>query len=274
MIRQNFRGFIRVTSKIINYTLPVVVAVFGVAVGLDKKIDDISKLESWQYTTIDFVLNYLWLSVILWAILNPLLKWVDKNMCSSFQEKLIRTILEEIYKKTRPDKAHDGNYRVTLFKYRTFSWAMLFSFKNPVGGWLSPYERSGHQRRSTKQRWKVNLEKPSSNQGVAGKCYAESDSIHLTDLITCSNFQSTGARKAKKRYAKLTHVSEDFITIKNSKDPDYEWPKSFWGIKILANGKPWGVLLIDSTLPNIGDDVDLIETTSDHLDFLNTILTT
>ncbi len=272
MDRKTFRTPIKFVCLIMQVLFSVSAILYGSAIVIFKKHSGSVPGPQWWVDIVGFIVDWMWIPVVLWVGLNPLLKWVNASMCPKYKELLIRKMLDGFYKKVKPDQAHDGNFRVTLFKYRKFSWRKLIDFENPFGEWLCPYERTGFQKRGSKQRWKVCSDRPSENEGIAGKCFSQNNAIHIEELPSGSEFSIAGARDKKKKYARITYVNKSYIDKRMISEPNYEWPRSFWGIRVWAGGKPWGVLLIDSTLPNIGDKLDLLESATEPINFLDQIL--
>ena len=221
------------------------------------------------------ILSWGWIPVVSWVFLKPVHSKIESSLCPSSQEKIIEKLVAEIYDKLKPTGGDDSNFRVTLFKKRSFSWMMLFQLKNPFGGWLSPYERSGHQRRVSNKRWKVNAKSPSKNEGVAGACFARLDAISLKSLPSNADFLASGGKSRKKEYVKATKMELMELESRLKSDPHYVWPKSFWGVKILLSGRtPWGVLLIDSHFDEIGDEREIMTAVKDFLKMFDIVLST
>lgn len=225
----------------------------------------------WKWV-VGVVVDYGWIPVLIWLIFKPLIACLERHVCPPYKEKVVTKLIANLFNGTKPPKAHDGNFRVTLYKYRKFSFLVLFSFRWPWGEWLCPYERSGFQRLKSRSRWKVSLNKPSLNEGVAGRCFAQEDPIHLKDLPGGEQFREQGGRARKKEYARQTGMTFEAIQQRVANEPDYEWPRSFWGIRVICEGKPWGVVLIDSTLPDIGDPEYIGSIMTNFLDTVDVIL--
>ena len=272
--RKHIRAILLIICKIINFIFGALGILYGAATLIEKKYAGIIPGPDYNKKIINFFINYGWLPVLAWLILKPLISWLESKVCPPFKEKIIKSLVNKLFTDTKPEDAHDGNYRVTLYKYRKFSFRVLLNRKFPWGEWLCPYERSGFQRLTSKNRWKVSLNKPSLNKGVAGACFAQEDPIYLSQLPGTSEFRGQGGRGHKKLYAQKTNIDYEIVKNRVQTEPDYQWPRSFWGIRIISKGKPWGVLLIDSTLPEIDNNEYTKKLVSNFLDSIDLVLST
>ena len=205
-----------------------------------------------------FSLRWGWVGVPIAAGLELLRKWLKSSVRDRQTEKAIKRVINHFYDETKPADGMPINYRVTLFKYRRFSFTMLFAMcifrnkRNPWGGWLCPYERSSAFRNKTHVRWPASFEVISENKGVVGRVFCEGTAVRVEDLPAKSELKNS--EKKRREYAAATNCSLAWITKKARGKADI--PRSFWGTRVepSSDGVPWGVILIDSNLPKLSDD--------------------
>lgn len=204
-----------------------------------------------------FTMKWGWIGVPIMAILEVLRKWLTMNVRDKQTEKAIKKVIDYFYNETRPEDGLPINYRVTLFKYRKFSFVQLIklcafrSKRLPWKGWLAPYERSGSFRNRTWVRWPASLDDISQNKGVAGKVFCEGAMIRIEGLA--SKEQLSNNPRKRELYAKSTNCPVAWVDSKV--EAGGELPRSFWGtiVETSSSGAPWGVLLIDSNLEELAD---------------------
>lgn len=202
-----------------------------------------------------FSLRWGWLGVPIAAILELIRKWLVNCVRDRQTEKAIKRVVDYFFDETKPEDGKQINYRVTLFKYRKFSFtqlALMLVFKNkrnPWSGWLCPYERSGIFRNKTYVRWAASFEKVSENEGVVGRIFCEGTAVRIENLASKKELKES--EKKRREYAKETNCSEPWVRKKALGSGDV--PRSFWGTRVetSSNGTPWGVILIDSNLPEL-----------------------
>jgi len=270
--RKTFRWILLLACKLLSGIFGSLGVIYGSLILVHKKYSgQVLGPEYWK-SIVGFIVDFGWIPVLIWLILKPLIAFLEKNVCPPYKEKVVTKLVAKLFQGTKPANGHDGNFRVTLYKYRKFSFWVLLSFRWPWGEWLCPYERSGFQRLRSNSRWKVCLNKPSKNEGVAGLCFSQEDPIHLCNLPGREEFKGQGARALKKAYAKQTGITFELLQERIAAEPDYDWPRSFWGIRVICEGKPWGVVLIDSTLPDIGEADYIRNVMTNFLDTIDVIL--
>jgi hypothetical protein len=85
---------------------------------------------------------------------------------------------------------------------------------------------------------------PERSCGVAGQAWCNNADIYLPNLPDFSRADQL-KKRAVKKYAELTMVSEDWVRRKCPKS------RSFYAIKIKGAKGKWGVVVIDSTDPQL-----------------------
>ncbi len=166
----------------------------------------------------------------------------------------LRAVVDEVLNRFRDGVFghHGGDYahhRVTLFKHRRFR-LLGFDFNEggwPLSGWLVPIARSGHTAQKTNVRF-LAPDNTDRARGVAGRAWAaRSGTASATEL---PDVQRNTTPADIRQYAKQTNVSESWVRKRSPR------ARSLVGFTIeTPNGKPWGVLVVDSTNP----DLDLVK---------------
>lgn len=197
----------------------------------------------------------LWVLVVVAALVVAMA--IVKQMADPWVVEKLQFILDEyqgkVFKNLNVPKDHN---RVTLFKYRKglflrrhwqedgkSGWG-LFKTRRWYGNYLVPYMRSGHLTLKTKTVFFIDNENSARSQGLAGMAWSSGKVAILPDLPEIK--PSTGNGK-KESYAKVTKSSVRFLEryLAEGKTP----PRSMAAVPVECNGKPWGVIVLDSLTP-------------------------
>jgi hypothetical protein len=138
--------------------------------------------------------------------------------------------------------------RVTLFKKRDCRWRFGII---PSADWLCAVERSGHMTRR-KRKWFRAKDDGQFLEGVAGATWGESQTIHkdgLPHLVKGAQYIEI------ETYAKETFVNGSYVRKQLAKGAPI--PRSLCGIIVEVNSKPWGVIVIDSSLERLARKEDI-----------------
>jgi hypothetical protein len=134
--------------------------------------------------------------------------------------------------------SHD---RVTLFKKKDRRWRFgLF----PSNDWLCAVERTGHMTRR-RRKWMQANDDGQNYEGVAGATWCLGRTILKDGLPAVDN------EAGIESYAKETFVSVKYV--KKQLEKRASLPRSLCGILVEVNNKPWGVIVIDSSLEKLAD---------------------
>ncbi len=126
-------------------------------------------------------------------------------------------------------------HRLTLFKRLRFRcWVC----KWPWSGWLVPIERSGHTTQSTAAVFRAPDEAKRA-EGVAGNTWRASVVIFRENLPDVSSAAAPPQDVAD--YARQTWTTPELVARRRPS------ARSYVGIPLDVNGKPWGVVVLDST---------------------------
>lgn len=188
-------------------------------------------------------------SLAWWAI--PLLTFIG-GLAAYFKTQIgnkntwstVNTLLEE-YRSAIFDSREafagrpNHHERVTLFKYRKYRLAVC---NWPWTGWMIPVARTGVATlRRNIPRFRCPLGDPSRAEGVAGKTFANNVRVEASNL---PEVVSATDADTKSQYAADGFVTERWVQKKGTCAS-----RSLLGIPIEVKGKPWGVIVVDSTDP-------------------------
>jgi hypothetical protein len=185
-----------------------------------------------------YVALLLFATLCLWASQLVRTRYGDPWICET-----VKSLLEEM----RADifegqivSAHSD--RVTLFKKK--NWRMRFCCW-PVRDWLCSVERSDHMTRR-KRKWLRVQDNANEWECVGGTTWGMGRTI-LKDNLPLIKKGASGDQIVQ--YANETFVSFDYVEKQIAKKATL--PQSLCGIMVEVNHKPWGVIVIDSALPNL-----------------------
>jgi hypothetical protein len=175
----------------------------------------------------------------------------DKKFCDRWGYDAVKEMLEALREKGFPANTDQVHYhRVTLFRRKQWHlcWRMW-----PWSGWLIPVARSGHTTLNPRTSFLAPGDDPDKAEGIAGRCWStknvvlvpgEGSKILLPDLHAMGP-KSRDTYAPKIEYAKATFVSVDWVMKKQPHS------RSFLGIPVVVMGEPWGVIVVDSQMPEI-----------------------
>ncbi len=164
-------------------------------------------------------------------------------------KSLLDTMQRELFGELKdPDHRH----RVTLFCHRhRLRWFHLRSQQ----GWLVPVARSGHLTAKTTTCFRA-TDEPSDSQGIAGQAWLGSSLVFVPDSENepLPVIEPNSRPKDRKKYAENTFVSVEWVDAQLAKRPE-TLPRSFFAGRVEdAEGRPWGVLVIDSAQERLDED--------------------
>ena len=149
----------------------------------------------------------------------------------------IHRLLDSFQKHIFEKQSHEPQYfhRVTLFKYKGFVFIWR---KWPSSGWLVPVERSGHITQRSTSKFKV--PDNGSVEGIAGQVWVRNSvlTISLPDISSDSTAEEIAS------YAQRGFVSIEWVQSRLREKKTL--PRSICGVPVEVNGKPWGVIVVDS----------------------------
>ena len=173
--------------------------------------------------------------IIFWLLITQsaarLILWAMQSV-RPFDRTLIEKALNDIvsvYMEV-PDGG-DAIYRATLFKKRSCPG---------IGQWLGAAARSGNTNRC-RSIWSIDTSEVHKNTGMAGKCWHSGGFIKLTSIPTPTDAGTHKNQVHITQYCSATHMT--FDEYKNLKIES----SFFVAVCVKIGGKPWGVLVLDST---------------------------
>lgn len=139
----------------------------------------------------------------------------------------------------------DERSRVTLFRFQRWQFKR-WPWRPEKGGWLIAVKRSGEMQQDFKARFMVG-EELTENCGIAGKAWCDiADAIATGLPDVCSGKPK---QRAIKLYAKQTCTSPEWVRAKRPRS------RSFYAIKVRRKSKKWGVIVIDSSDPQLNQEL-------------------
>ena len=174
-----------------------------------------------------------WLTPLL-LLLVAILKWIKAWIGDPAKWKELQRVVDDLRSDVYGPRIGDyhHHHRVTLYQYRR-RWLCW----RPGSWWLLPYVRSGHTSKSNVRRFRVDHKNPGCRNGLAGRAWESEGAIHVELLPElgqkCSDDEWC-------QYAENTNISLKDLRKKHSSS------RSYWAVKVLSKGAPWGVLVLDS----------------------------
>lgn len=201
----------------------------------------------------DFVISLIQSASIWIIVIANLILWIAHVLKNYFGNPWawdsVKTLLEEFRVEvfsgaTNLNASHD---RVTLFrkKERRWRWGVF-----PSNDWLCVVERTGHMTRR-RRKWLRAKDDGRNYEGVAGATWC------LGRTVLKDGLPVAATEKGIKSYAKETFISVEYV--KKQMEKGAPLPRSLCGIIVEVNNKPWGVIVIDSSLEKLTDQ-EKIET--------------
>ena len=129
--------------------------------------------------------------------------------------------------------------RVTLFMKKDWRWRWGIW---PMRDWLCAVERTGHMTRS-RRKWFRACDNGVNFEGVAGATWCTGQTI-LKESLTIPTDHS-----GVESYARDTFVSTDYVRRQMKKGAPLA--RSLCGLIVEVDNKPWGVIVIDSSLEKL-----------------------
>ncbi|WP_369977468.1 hypothetical protein [Xanthomonas bundabergensis] len=198
---------------------------------LSRKLGEAGPIIAWLLTQVQQ--NAWWLSpTMLGAAVG--LKLVKKAVGEPEVWKELQRVIDDIRSDvygTQPGSYHH-HHRVTLYQYRR-RWCYWI----PWSFWLMPFVRSAHTSKSNVRCFRVHPNNPGCLNGVAGKAWESEGAIHVEQLPSLTALSSP---EDFIRYAEDTNIDVDALKKKSSSS------RSYWAVRVLVKGEPWGVLVLDS----------------------------
>jgi hypothetical protein len=143
-------------------------------------------------------------------------------------------------RKSEPEHLH----RVTLFKCSHFPTNRLKIWE--FGKWLVPVERSGATTRKNVSCFRVS-DDGEHVEGIAGQAWIRREG-EIVMIDSLPEITSASTTNEIDNYAKRGFVSPEWVQnrIRDGKP----LPRRLCGIRLELKGNPWGVLVVDSSLPD------------------------
>jgi hypothetical protein len=185
--------------------------------------------------------------VIALPILIPIVEKSRKKMGTPWVWDCVQSLINDFEGRLfRAKDLRRDEHAATLFKlvkWRWWPWPRI----EPR---LVAVARSGNARRRSTSTFRVSDSGGTRSEGVCGQVFSREtvlSAYNLPDLI--ENADDECIRK----YAVATCVSEEWLRkwVERKRTNGQKLPRSYCGFHVeTSSGKPWGVLLLDSTSPD------------------------
>lgn len=193
------------------------------------------------------------LAIYITFIVAQLAAKITDDYLENHPKDLRKKILENLHRHQFRDKADSAvNYRVTLFKHtRWFFWQ-----------WLCIDSRSGKLYDRSKISFRIDDNDETKNQGIAGLIWLKQNFISKSNL---PDWQENDRERSR------TYASESLLPLDKARRLKIKCRSICGSVVKDSGGKLWGVLIIDSRLP---DGIDHLKASDlmPHLEMLGTIL--
>jgi hypothetical protein len=177
---------------------------------------------------------------ILWTA-HVLKNYVGNPWAWDTVKALLEEFRTDVFAGATLNASHD---RVTLFKKKDVRWRFLCC---PSNDWLCAAERTGHMTRR-RRKWMRANDDGQRYEGVAGATWCLGRTV-LKDQLP--QLTREAAQSEIDLYAKETFIGAAYI--KKKLRAGYVFPRSLCGIIVEVNSRPWGVIVIDSSLEKLPD---------------------
>lgn len=177
--------------------------------------------------------NAWWLSpsfLLLAWLLKHLKKAIGEPSVWKDLQKWVDEFRSEVYGPQVGQYHH--HHRVTLYRRQRRVWWWL-----PGTLWLMPYVRSAHTSKSNVRCFQIDPAKPGCKNGFAGKAWESEGGVHVENL---PQLTTSSTDDEFRTYSNETNIPVKSLRKKLSSS------RSYWAVRVLANGVPWGVLVLDS----------------------------
>lgn len=184
-----------------------------------------------------------WFNVVVPALVvcATCLRYARRQITDPEDHERLQDFLTHLHKQMFSNEP-DERSRITLFRFERFQFKR-WPWLPKRGGWLVAIKRSGEMHQDfDKARFQVGVEL-SDTCGIAGQAWCDIADAVVQDLPDVHT--GDPKKKAIKNYAELTHMSVDSVTNLRPRS------RSFYGMKIRANKRKWGVVLVDSREPKL-----------------------
>lgn len=232
---------------------------------------DPSQYKQWPslQSSITLGKQYAALSLV-FAVYVGAANYACKKIGPPWAWQAIKCIIDRFQKQvikgsTRPKY---DEHRVTLFKcvrwnFRVRDWKSLSDRsgldKHAIKAlwrlrWFKPISRSGHTTLRLTTRFPL-YEEATVGEGVIGEVWRTEGVKRVEDLPEIPSSNGADPNQAYATYSKEVNCGEKWLKSQNNRT----MARSYCGIPIEVNGKPWGVIIIDSREPKLKISNEQIE---------------
>lgn len=250
-------GWFRLT--IYKWSIWIYITCTSVATGLGF-ISDLDQTTSWLqnrpilWGLIERIQDFsIWLYILIIILITVCL--IVEKLGNPWVWEKLQFILDEYQSKVFEGNNSDPNdyHRVTLFQHKKHCifrkhWSANRwykpSGKNPmIGDYLIPVLRSGHISQKSNALFFAS-DCGDEAEGIVGQAWARKNVVVVPELPELHPVRPTN----RKKYAEATFISREMVdhSLTNKKP----LPRSIAAIPVEVNGSLWGVVVLDSRVPN------------------------
>jgi hypothetical protein len=215
--------------------------------------ETIPDVPGWYWHLVHALKQHTWWITISCFVLASLAGWMKVAVGPPKLWLQVHKLLDQFQARAFPPPSNSNapplhHNRVTLFQHRPWIWAFCCW---PGTGWMVPIQRSGVATRKTAARFRA-PDDAERVEGIAGTVWVRSGTIFVptlegqgSKLLPAIKVDAPDSRIDE--YAKRTFTSERWIRRRMKRlHNDGCLHRSFCGFPVTVEGKPWGVLVIDS----------------------------
>lgn len=232
---------IAVTSKFIfavmSFLLPLTLKADPKVIGL--------RLGATAASALSWLQNWAWIALPCVVVISASSLAIARRLGDPTYREALHGILDAMRKMIFSGAAsaaspYQHHHRVTLFQHRQWAWKFRCW---PWSGWLLPVMRSGYTTQRCRSYFRA-PDDPSLAEGIAGAAWNMMKGCAVKGLPDLS----TGSSPADvEKYAVATRMSPRWTSIHKPQ------ACSFYALKVMDKGKPWGVLVVDSKASEIDE---------------------
>lgn len=238
----------------------------------------------WAAPFLPWVQSTAWLTIPCLAVVAVLCGVVKSHVGSPWVWKVVHSLLDDLREGVFNGSNYSslGEHRATLFKFCPCcpgGWRILSKKKKfwlipycklkihgPLAGWLIPAERSSHNHRKSSAIF-IAHDDSAHAEGVVGTQWHERESIHIEDL---PEIGANASVQNIERYCTRSFTSIE--RVKKMIELERKMPRSFHSIRIIVGGKPWGVVVLDSTHDKMPPKEEITKVAKPICGFLSKVL--
>lgn len=234
-------GGFRVLHRPLGWGRSLLAGTAGVIPVLAKlPVDKVTKYTPLGLPVVKWCADWTWIAVPCSVAVATALGFIRRKIVDPETDESLQDILNHLHSQMFPN-AVDERARLTLFRFHR--WQLKrWPWRPRKGGWLVAVKRSGEMQQDFSARFQIG-EELAGDCGIAGKAWCDIADAFVENLPDVSTGRAP--KRDIDRYARETCTSSDWVRRNAPKS------RSFYGMKIRHKQRKWGVIVIDSTDPQL-----------------------